>query len=144
MKHVLPSEQSQALERPWGIAGLPEQCPWDLTPCSRIHFPGRPWWLGGVRHLCCTRSAAADLSREGQGCQCLRSALPEAGPLLAMYVLSQSDIIADQAGFLLPCPHFQVAKHSASISSARIYAEGTECCQNKTLNHQCTSLFYEE
>lgn len=75
----LHSKQSQALELPWAIAGLSEQEPWDLTACRGLTFLGDLGGCMGRWHLCCTHSAAADLSRQSQGCHWLGSAPSEAG-----------------------------------------------------------------
>lgn len=85
--------------------------------------------------------AAHALQREPGVSHWLRSALPQARRRCWQCTcLAKLTLLLTRRDFSLSAPHFQVAKHSASISSARIYTEGTDCCQNKTLNHQCKTL----
>lgn len=112
---------------------------------SRTHFPGRPWWLHGevapVLHTLC--SSRFEQAEPGVS---LAGVCPVRGRCRywQWMCLAKVTSLLTRQDFSLPAPHFQVAKYSASISSARIYAEGTDCCQNKTLNHQYKTLFYEE
>lgn len=132
MKNVLHSKHSQALERPWAKPGLPEQCPehahgtsqedslswktlvsgWGDGTCA-AHTVQQQIWAErgrGVTEVCPARGW-----RRCWQCTCL----------------AKLTLLLARQDFSLPAPHFQAAKHSANISSARIYAEGTECCQNK-------------